>query len=126
MASKTLLITLLVVLSVAFTFTSGVSGKHAIDSSRTFFMTKILDASGTAVALPEVGAPPSKDECDICINVAVELINVLLNFILNGGIISDCGSLCGQLNNNLEDDICDAICDVVGIDEFVKILEKFS
>jgi len=67
------------------------------------------------------------DECKVCIDVAVEMIDVLLNAVLNGGILGDCADLCSRLNNsNIEEDLCDAICDSVGLDEFVKILKKFS
>eukprot|EP01102_Stenamoeba_stenopodia_P002975 TRINITY_DN1290_c0_g1_i1.p1 TRINITY_DN1290_c0_g1~~TRINITY_DN1290_c0_g1_i1.p1 ORF type:complete len:270 (-),score=59.48 TRINITY_DN1290_c0_g1_i1:136-945(-) len=66
--------------------------------------------------------------CDVCIQFAVEGINILLNYILDSVIIGDCSDLCGQLSKigKIEVDICDAFCDSMGVAEFVDLLKKFS
>ena len=47
--------------------------------------------------------------------------------LIDSGIVGGCGDLCGELakyTDNLVGDICDILCVVVGIDEFIKIIEK--
>jgi hypothetical protein len=71
---------------------------------------------------------PRLDLCPTCINVAEESINILLNLILDTGIIGTCGTLCTALaqktGSQLIGTICDLVCDVLGIEEFIKLLEK--
>ncbi|UJR10515.1 hypothetical protein I4U23_014718 [Adineta vaga] len=68
------------------------------------------------------------DLCPTCINVADQSINILLNIILDSGIIGTCGTLCSTLaqktGSQLIGTICDLVCDVLGIDEFIKLIEK--
>jgi hypothetical protein len=68
------------------------------------------------------------DLCPTCINVAEESINILLNLILDTGIIGSCGTLCTALaqktGSELLGTICDLVCDFVGIEEFIKLLDK--
>lgn len=51
-------------------------------------------------------------------------INDLLNIIANAGILGECGALCGKLTRPWEADVCNIACDAVGLDEFIKILER--
>jgi hypothetical protein len=73
---------------------------------------------------PDVGL----DLCPTCINVAEESINVLLNLILDAGIIGTCQTLCTALaqktGSELIGVICNLACDVVGIEEFIKLIEN--
>jgi len=65
--------------------------------------------------------------CKPCIEIAEESINILLNLILDTGIIGTCGTLCqalGQKTSPILGTICDIVCDVVGIDEFIHILDR--
>ena len=48
----------------------------------------------------------------------------LVNIIANVGVVGGCGDVCGKLPNKLESTACDLLCDYVGIEEFVKILQK--
>jgi len=68
------------------------------------------------------------DLCPTCINVAEQSINILLNLILDTGIIGTCGTLCQALaqktGSQLIGTICDLVCDVVGIEEFIKLIEN--
>ncbi|CAF3725569.1 unnamed protein product [Rotaria sp. Silwood1] len=68
------------------------------------------------------------DVCTTCIKTAEESINILLNLILDTGIIGTCGTLCEALaektGSQLIGTVCDLVCDVVGIDEFIKLIEK--
>lgn len=65
--------------------------------------------------------------CQECIKESVAAINVLLNLILDQGIIGNCGDLCGALtnktNSTAEGDVCLVVCNVMGIAEFIKVLE---
>ena len=47
--------------------------------------------------------------------------------LIDGGVIDGCSDLCGLLakeTDKLVGEICDILCVVVGIDEFIKIIEK--
>ncbi|CAF1212789.1 unnamed protein product [Adineta ricciae] len=65
--------------------------------------------------------------CRECIKESVSAINVLLNLILDEGIIGSCGDLCGALANKTSSkglgDVCLVVCNVVGIGEFIRLLE---
>jgi hypothetical protein len=73
---------------------------------------------------PHVGL----DLCPTCIKVAEESINVLLNLILDAGILGSCQTLCTALaqktGSELAGVICNLACDVVGIEEFIKLIEN--
>jgi hypothetical protein len=66
------------------------------------------------------------DFCPLCINEAVEIINVVLNVILDEGILGTCGELCGIVANKTKSkfagELCDIVCDGVGIDEFIRLI----
>jgi len=65
------------------------------------------------------------DLCPLCINEAVEAINVILNVILDEGILEDCEKLCAFVANRtsqLVGDICELACLGVGIDEFIRLI----
>jgi len=68
------------------------------------------------------------DLCPTCIKVAEESINILLNLILDTGIIGTCQTLCTALaqktGSELIGVICNLVCDVVGIEEFIKMIER--
>jgi hypothetical protein len=70
----------------------------------------------------------SLDLCPTCINVAEESINILLNLILDTGIIGTCETLCAALAQKTGKEIigviCNIACDVVGIEEFIKLIEN--
>lgn len=66
------------------------------------------------------------DLCPLCINEAVELINVVLNVILDEGILGSCADLCQAVYNKSGSkdlaELCDIGCDALGIDEYIKLL----
>jgi hypothetical protein len=68
------------------------------------------------------------DLCPTCINIADQSINILLNLILDSGIIGTCGTLCQALaektGSSVIGTICDLACDAVGIDEFIKLIDR--
>lgn len=68
------------------------------------------------------------DGCPACINVADESINVLLNLILDTGILGSCQTLCNALAQKTGSAaagvVCNLVCDVVGIEEFIKMIEN--
>jgi len=68
------------------------------------------------------------DLCPTCIRFAEETLNILLNIILDSGILGTCQTLCQALADKtgsaILGTVCDLICDIVGIDEFIHIIEK--
>ena len=66
------------------------------------------------------------DFCPLCINEAVEAINVILNVILDEGIMQSCADLCHAVANKTGSkfmgDVCLAACDGFGIDEFIRVI----
>jgi hypothetical protein len=52
-----------------------------------------------------------------------EALNELIQIILNGGVLGSCDALCSLLPNSIEGVVCNLLCDIVGIDEFIKILQ---
>jgi len=68
------------------------------------------------------------DLCKPCIEFAGQFINQLLNIILNAGVVGGCADLCGILANKTNSQaagiVCNLLCDVVGIKEFINIIEE--
>jgi hypothetical protein len=68
------------------------------------------------------------DWCPQCINSFGDLIDVLLNIILQFGVVDTCGHLCDlvvdKTGSGILGFICDFGCDILGIEEFVKLIEK--
>jgi len=78
----------------------------------------------TPVLSPVQVAKPQSDLCPICVNFMDQALNALINIILNVGVIGSCGELCAYLPNKIEATVCDLLCDYVGIEEFIKIIDK--
>merc|ERR1719239_1925200 len=68
------------------------------------------------------------DLCPLCVQFTGEALNTLLNLILNGGVVGGCGTLCQALatktGNQILGEVCNVLCDIVGVEEFVKLIEK--
>ncbi|KAK3597884.1 hypothetical protein CHS0354_029466 [Potamilus streckersoni] len=68
------------------------------------------------------------DLCPICIQFTDQTIDILLNIILNSGIIGSCEILCTALEEKTGSKaigaVCNILCDVVGIEEFIKLIDK--
>eukprot|EP00818_Percolomonas_sp_WS_P006018 CAMPEP_0117435282 /NCGR_PEP_ID=MMETSP0759-20121206/399_1 /TAXON_ID=63605 /ORGANISM="Percolomonas cosmopolitus, Strain WS" /LENGTH=217 /DNA_ID=CAMNT_0005226821 /DNA_START=207 /DNA_END=860 /DNA_ORIENTATION=+ len=64
--------------------------------------------------------------CSLCVQLMSQTINQLINVIINVGLIGSCNKLCSYLQpyGQLAVVACNLICDGVGIEEFIKILEK--
>jgi len=65
------------------------------------------------------------DFCPLCIDEAVEYINIIANIIINEGIVQSCNKLCEAVANKtskLFGDLCLVACDGIGIDEFVHLI----
>jgi len=66
------------------------------------------------------------DLCPMCINEAVEAINVILNVILDEGILGSCQKICEAAakasNSSLIGTICDLACDAIGLDAFIHLI----
>lgn len=114
---------------------------HCFNSKQIHTMYKILailclvgfaltDATRTSANLQRLTSKPSQgsvgiDFCPICIDEAVEYINIIANIILNEGIVESCGKLCDAVANKtskLFGDFCLIACDGIGIDEFVHLI----
>ena len=59
-------------------------------------------------------------------NLVVTLLN--LDFI-DAGVVGTCGKLCSLLEQKTGSQalgvVCDLLCDIVGIEEFIKIVQKW-
>jgi len=64
------------------------------------------------------------DTCKDCVEFAEQALNALLNIILQGGVVGTCSALCGNIPNQALATVCDLLCDVVGVEEFIKIIQK--
>ena len=50
-----------------------------------------------------------------------------INLYVVDGIAGSCGDVCKELakrTNTLTGEVCDVLCLLVGIDEFIKVLER--
>jgi hypothetical protein len=68
------------------------------------------------------------DFCPQCISTADDLINILLNLIFDVGVIGSCADLCqgvaDKTGSAFLGTICGLACDIVGIEEYIKLIEK--
>jgi hypothetical protein len=68
---------------------------------------------------------PDIELCGLCIQFSEQFINQLLNIVLNAGVVGGCSELCSLLPaNKIEIGVCDLLCSIVGIEAFIKIIEK--
>merc|ERR1712113_232370 len=75
--------------------------------------------------LEELVVPAKKSHCPLCVNFMDEFIEQLINIIANGGVIGGCADLCGKLKGGkTEKAVCDILCDIVGIKEFIKLIDE--
>jgi hypothetical protein len=68
------------------------------------------------------------DWCPQCINTFDDVIDAVLDIVLQYGILNSCGELCSLVTDKTGSTflgfVCMAGCDVLGINEFVKIIDK--
>lgn len=68
------------------------------------------------------------DLCPLCISLTGQVLDQLLNIILNAGVVGTCGNVCNALAQKTGSQTigaaCNILCDVVGVEEFVKLVEK--
>lgn len=78
------------------------------------------------VSTPLTGVQKTElDLCNLCVQFSEQTINQLLNIILNAGVVGGCNELCSLLNETEAIDVaCNLLCDIVGIKEFVNLIEK--
>ena len=93
-----------------------------------FFCLCVLSAAFTDAIkiknsqLKKRSATPQIDFCKPCIEFMDEALNELIQIIANGGVIGSCDALCSLLPNSVEAGVCNILCDIVGIEEFIKLL----
>lgn len=77
---------------------------------------------------PEVSlaaAPGAGDLCPFCVNAMGQILNELIQIVLQGGVIGSCGELCSKLPvPGIAKTACNLLCDYVGIETFVKLLQR--
>ena len=68
------------------------------------------------------------DWCPQCVNSFDELIQIVLDIILQYGVVDTCGHLCDlveeKTGSGILGFICTMGCDFLGLEEFVKLIEK--
>ena len=65
--------------------------------------------------------------CGTCVDFADNALDYLLNAVLNLGIVGSCQAISAYIEQKfgqIVGVICDLLCDYVGIDEFIKIIQK--
>eukprot|EP00761_Pharyngomonas_kirbyi_P011092 gb/GECH01011116.1/.p1 GENE.gb/GECH01011116.1/~~gb/GECH01011116.1/.p1 ORF type:complete len:238 (+),score=57.24 gb/GECH01011116.1/:1-714(+) len=89
------------------------------------FLAFVLLAAPIANANDEV-EKTGLDLCPLCVQFGDQALNNLINIILNVGVIGTCGKLCSKLEpyGKYLPAACDLLCDYVGVDEFIKIIQK--
>eukprot|EP01112_Ceratiomyxa_fruticulosa_P018331 TRINITY_DN583_c0_g1_i1.p1 TRINITY_DN583_c0_g1~~TRINITY_DN583_c0_g1_i1.p1 ORF type:complete len:267 (+),score=65.91 TRINITY_DN583_c0_g1_i1:108-803(+) len=88
-----------------------------------FFLLALV-ASTLAAPLTPHTTLKADDKCEICVGLFNDALQDLINIILNGGVVGGCADLCGKLPSSLEQLACNLVCDYVGIDEFIKLIDK--
>lgn len=72
--------------------------------------------------------PKAISFCGACIDFADQALNFLLNYVLNVGVVGGCAEICAYAEkitgNKLVGAVCNALCDLVGIEEFIKVIEE--
>jgi len=68
--------------------------------------------------------PNPIDTCRECIEFAIETLDTLLNTLLNEGLIGSCSKLCSNITNPYFNAGCNLLCDAVGLDLFIRALNK--
>ncbi|XP_065890314.1 countin-3-like isoform X2 [Dysidea avara] len=69
----------------------------------------------------------SEETCNICIDFADEAIQTLLQLIVDGIAIDGCSPICEEVAKRTNNDVgeaCEIICSIVGVYEFMKLVEK--
>lgn len=117
--------------SIAYLFSSVLMFFFQRERNRKKIMLKVLIVIlligiGTSTASRVKINDVKLDLCPLCINEAVEAINVILNVILDEGILQSCGELCGIAANKSHSkflgEVCEAACDAFGLDEFIHLI----
>ena len=67
------------------------------------------------------------DWCPECVNGFDQLIDAVLNIILDYGVLGSCSDLCDLVANKTQsetiDILCTLGCSILGIKEFIKLIE---
>lgn len=78
--------------------------------------------------LPNNAKDVTLDWCPQCINTFDDLVQVVLDVILQYGVLDTCGHLCDIVEEKTGSGVlgmlCSLGCDFVGLEEFVKLMEK--
>ncbi|XP_060605404.1 countin-1-like [Ruditapes philippinarum] len=100
---------------------SGTLGVHvpAVAKQQHSYISEVSSVSG------KVG---DDDKCSLCIEFAGQAINGLLQMVLQVGVVDTCGDLCQILADKSGSQalgaVCSILCDIVGIKEFINIINK--
>jgi len=74
-----------------------------------------------------VDEPQSNYGCEVCLDFFDEALNPLLDILAGqGGIAAACYEICSLLPTQTEQIICGFLCDLVGIQEFVYLLNTYN
>jgi len=76
--------------------------------------------------LPSKQTSPKLDFCSVCVSFMDNTIQTLIEIIANVGIVGGCSAVCSLLPNPVEQTVCSLLCDILGIEEFIKLLDKID
>merc|ERR1711894_195025 len=90
-----------------------------VSSGRRYYVSQVVQK-------PPRGFDVGVDKCNLCVNVMGQVIDNVLNIILQGGVVGGCSDLCQKVTNGNQalDVACSLLCDIVGVDEFMKLVEE--
>lgn len=110
------ILAILYILSVLLTLAPPLEGKPEASSQKK--AKKSLVVSSNAVQ----NKRDQTSECLDCIDVMIQIIDILVNALANGGVIGSCTDLCGYLPYQVEFIACDLLCSYAGIEVFIQLL----
>jgi len=83
-----------------------------------------IQFSKSALVFPTKHTSPAAGlPCKLCVSFMSNAIQELIEIIANVGIVGGCSAVCSLLPTQLEQVACDLLCDVLGIEEFVKLID---
>lgn len=81
--------------------------------------------TGSLAKITQVDTVGNDEICELCVNFAVQGLNLVANAILNDGVIQGCSAICRAAfpKSSIERDACEGLCDAAGVAGFIEAIE---
>jgi hypothetical protein len=66
----------------------------------------------------------SSEFCIYCVDFVEQTLDTLVEVIVDTGLVQGCASICEKLEEKYEQITCILFCDLIGVAEFVQIVEQ--